>query len=92
MKYFSPKILYIPYKRFAPQTPLKKLKVPRTEIPSKGHPTACTLVEFKEHFKISFSHYANIVGPPLFRSVRQAQNTDTHVLNQPGMSQNSSPL
>ena len=50
-------------------------------IPSKGHSRARTLVEFKEIFLISFSQYANNVRTPLFRSMRHAQNTDTHALN-----------
>ena len=49
-------------------------------------------LNLKENFRISFSQYANNVGTPLFRSMRQAQNTDTHALNQLGVSQNSSSL
>ena len=57
--------------------PQKNQKNPE-KIPSKGYPRARTLVEFKEiFFQISFSQYANNVGTPLFRSMRQAQNTDT---------------
>ena len=53
-KYLSPEILYIPYKWFAPQTPLKKIgKIPK-KIPSKGHPRARTLVEFEEKFPDQF--------------------------------------
>ena len=61
-KYFSPEILYIPYKWFAPQTPPKK----RRKIPKKfqakaiqGHVPCLNL---KKIFQISFSQYANSVG------------------------------
>ena len=49
-------------------------------------------LNLKKNFQISLLQYANNVGTPLFRSMRQAQNTDTHALNQLGVSQNSSPL
>ena len=49
-------------------------------------------LNLKKNFQISFSQYANNVGTPFFRSMRQAQNTDTHALNQLGVSRNSSPL
>ena len=50
------------------------------KIPGKGHPRARILVEFKEKFPDHFLQYANNVGTPLFRSMRQAQNTDTCLL------------
>ena len=68
--------------------PQKNQKNPEKN-PSKGHPRALTLLELKKNFQISFSQYANNVGTPLFRSMCQAQNTDTHALNQQGLSQNS---
>ena len=55
----------------------------------QGHVPCLNL---KKIFQISFSQYSNNVGTPLFRSMRQAQNTDTYALNQLGVSQNSSPL
>ena len=55
----------------------------------QGHVPCLNL---KKNFQISFSQYANNVGTPVFRSMRQAQNTDTHALNQRGVSKNSSPL
>ena len=48
-KSISPEILYILYKWFAPQMLLKKKKK-NTQNPSKGHPRAHTLAEFKEKF------------------------------------------
>ena len=36
--------------------------------------------------------YTDNDGTPLLRSMRQAQNTDTHALNQLRVSQYSSPL
>ena len=73
--------------------PKKKIrKIRRKKIPSKGHPKARTLVEFKGKFADQFFTFANNVGTPLFRSMRQAQNTDTQALNQLGASQNSSFL
>ena len=71
--------------------PQKNQKNPEKN-PSKGHPRARTLLEFKEKFPDQFSQCANNVGTPLFRSMRQAQNTDIHALNQLGVFQNSSPL
>ena len=72
--------------------PQKNQKIPK-KIPSKkaiqGH---VPWLNLKKIFQISFSQYANNVETPLFRSMRQAQNTDTHALNQLGVSQNSSPL
>ena len=88
-KYLSPEILYIPYKWFAPQTPLKKILKKFQARAIQGH---VPWLNLKKNFQISFSQYANNVWTPLFRSMRQAQNTDTHALNQLGVSQNSSQL
>ena len=49
----SPEILYIPYKWYAPQTPLKKSEK-SGKNPNKGHPRARTLVEFNEKFPDQF--------------------------------------
>ena len=68
--------------------PQKNQKNPET-FPSKGCPRARTLGEFKEKCPDQFF---TICKSRLFRSMRQAQNTDTHALNQLGVSQNSSPL
>ena len=92
-KYLSPEILYIPCKWFAPQTPLKKIrKIRGKKIQAKAIQGHVPWLNLKKNFRISFSQYANNVGHPLFRSMRQAQNTDTPALNQLGMSQNISPL
>ena len=92
-KYLRPLLLYIPYKWFAPQiTPkffLTKILKKFQANAIQGH---IPWLNLKKNFQISFSQYANNVGTPLFRSTRQAQNTDTHALNQLGVSQNSSPL
>ena len=77
-----------------PHRLLKKFFLEKSrKNPSKGHPRRCFLAEFKANFPGTFFSY-NMqinVGIPWFRFMRQAQNTDTHALNQPGMSQNSSP-
>ena len=91
-KYLSPEILYIPYKWFAPQTPLKKIRKIRGKYQAKAIQEHVPCLNLKNIFQISFSQYANNVGTPLFRSMRQAQITDTHALNQQEVSQNSSPL
>ena len=83
-RYLSLEILYLPYKWFAPQTPLKKIRKVRKKIPSKGHARHVPWLNLKKNFQISFSQYASNVGAPFFRSMRQAQNTDTHALNQLG--------
>ena len=54
-----------------PTDPPKKIQK-NSEIPSKGHPRARTLLNLKTNFQISFSQYAKNVGTPLFRSMRQA--------------------
>ncbi len=58
-KYLSPEILYILYKRLAPQIPPTPPAPPKYEknpekIPSKGHPRARTLLESKEKFPDQF--------------------------------------
>ena len=91
-KYLSPEILYIPYKWFAPQTPLKKIqKIPK-KFQAKAIQGHVPWMNLKKKIRISFSQYANNVGTPLFRSMRQAQNTYTHALNQLGVSPKSFPL
>ena len=56
-----------------PKKKTKKNQKTPEKIPSKGHPRARTLVEFKEKkIQISFPQYANNVGTPFFRSMRQA--------------------
>ena len=90
--YLSPEILYIPYKWFAPQTPLKKIRKIPKKFQAKAIQGHVPCLNLKKNIQISFSQYANNVGTPLFRSMRQAQNTDTHALNRLGVSQNSSPL
>ena len=74
-----------------PRDPPEKKNLEK--LASKGLPRARTLAEFKETFPDFCFHNMQInVGTPQFRSKRQAQNTDTHVLNQLRLSQNSSPL
>ena len=75
-----------------PTDPPKKNQKNPEKIPSKGHSRALTLLNLKKNFQISFSQYENNVGTPFLISMRQAQNTDTHALNQLGVFQNSSPL
>ena len=79
-----------------PTDPLKKIrKIRKKKIQAKAIHGHVPCLNLKKHFQISFSQYANNVGTPLFfpsRSMRKAQNTDTHALNQLGVSQNSSPL
>ena len=66
-KHLGPKILYIPYKWFAPLTPLKKKleKSRREKNPSKGHPRARTLAEFKEKFPDQVFHNMQITWEAL---------------------------
>ena len=75
-----------------PKDPLKKKKKIPKKIQAKAIQGHVPWLNLRKIFQISFSQYANNVGTPLFRSMRQAQNTDTHALNQLGVSQNSSPL
>ena len=88
-KYLSPEILLFPINDLPHRHPSKKSEKSGGKIPTR----ACTLVEFKEKNSRSVFHNRQITSEPLFfRSMRQAQNTDTHALNQLGASQNSSPL
>ena len=65
-KYLSPEILYIPCKWFAPQTSLpKKSEKSGEKNPSKSHPRARTLVEFKENISRSVFHNMLITSEPL---------------------------
>ena len=69
-----------------PTDPLKKIrKIRKKKIQAKAIKGHVPCLNLKKHFQISFSQYANNVGSPLFRSMRQAQNTDTHALNQLGV-------
>ena len=70
--------------------PKKIIKIPK-KFQAKAIQGHVPCLNFKKIFQISFSQYANNVGTPLL-SMRQAQNTDTHALNQLGVSQKSSPL
>ena len=71
--------------------PQKNQKIPK-KFRAKAVQGHVPWLNLKKNFQISFSQYANNVGTPLFRSMRQAQNTDTLALNHLGVSQNSSPL
>ena len=68
-KYLSPEILYIPYKWFAPQTPLKTKiirKIPGEKIQAKAIQVARILVEFKEKFPARWVlHDMQITSEPL---------------------------
>ena len=66
-------------------------KIPN-KIQAKAIQGHAPWLNLKKKIQISFPQYANNVGTPFFRSMRQAQNTDTCALNQLGVSQNSSPL
>ena len=72
--------------------PKKKSEKYRKKFQAKAIQGHYTLVEFEEKCPYQNSQYAHNVGTPLFKSMRQAKNTDTHALNQLGVSQNSSPL
>ena len=75
-----------------PPQKTKKSEKSRKKFQAKaiqGHVPWLTL---KKNFQNSFLQYASNVGTPLFRSMRQTQNIDTHALSQLGASQNSSPL
>ena len=69
----------------------KKTKKKIRKIPKKFRAKAIQghvpWLNLKKNFLIGFSQYANNVETPLFRSMRQAQNKDTHALNQLGVSQ-----
>ena len=66
-KYLSPEILYIPYKWFAPQTPLKKIRKIRKKFQAKASQRHVTCLNLKKKFQISFSQFANNVGTPFFQ-------------------------
>ena len=72
--------IIIPYKRFAPQTPLKKMSIIPKKFQAKAIQGHVPWLNLKKNFQTGFSLYANNVGTPLFRSMRQAQNTDTHTV------------
>ena len=67
--------------------PKKKIRKIPKKFEAKAIQRHVPWLNLKKIFQISFSQYANNVGTPLFRSMRQAQNTDTHALNQLGVSQ-----
>ena len=75
-----------------PTDPPKKIRKIPKKFQAKAIQEQVLWLNLKKIFQISFSQYANNVGTPLFRSMRQAHKTDTHALNQLGVSQNSSPL
>ena len=75
-----------------PTDPPKKIRKIPKKFQAKAIQGHVPYLNLKKTFQIGFSQYANNLGTPLFSSVRQAQNTDTQVLNQLGVSQNSSPL
>ena len=89
---WAPKYYIFPIYDLPHRPPLKKIR----KIPTKFHAKAIQghvpWLNLKKNFRISFSQYANNVETLLFRSMRQAQNTDTHTLNQLGVFQNSLPL
>ena len=66
----------------APQKDSKNLEKKIEAKAIQGHVPRLNL---KKIFQISFSQYANNIGTPLFSSMRQAQNADTHALNQLGV-------
>ena len=65
-KYLSPEILYIPYKWFAPQTPLKKkiFKIPK-KFQAKAIQGHVPCLNLKKNFQISFSQIMQITSEPL---------------------------
>ena len=65
-KYLSPEILYIPYKWFAPQTPLKTKQNHKNpeKFQAKAIQGHVPWLNLKKNFQISFSQYANNVGTP----------------------------
>ncbi len=88
----APKYYIFPLNHLTHRLPLKKRRKITKKFQAKATQGHVPWLNLKKNFQISFSQYANNVGTPLFRSMRQAQNTDTHALNQRGVSQNSSPL
>ena len=65
-----------------PTDPLRKIRKIPKKIRAKAIQEHVPWLNIKKNFQISFSQYANNVGTPFFRSMRQAENTDTHALNQ----------
>ena len=63
-KYLSPEILYIPYKWFAPQTPLKKSEKSGKKFQAKAIQGHVPWLNLKKNFQISFSQYANKTSEP----------------------------
>ena len=88
----APKYYIFPINDLPHRSPKKKSEKYRKKFQAKAIQGHYTLVEFEEKCPYQNSQYAHNVGTPLFRSMRQAKNTDTHALNQLGVSQNSSPL
>ena len=72
-----------------PTDPPKKIRKIPKKFQAKVIQRHVPWLNLKKIFQNSFSQYANNIGTPLFRSMRQAQNTDTHSLNQLGVSKNS---
>ena len=64
-KYLSPEILYIPYKRFFPQTLIKKIRKIREKIEAKATQGHVPWLNLKKNFQISF-HNMQITSEPLF--------------------------
>ena len=67
-----------------PTDPLKKIRKIRKKFQTKATQGHVPWLNLKKIFPDQFSQYANNVGTPFFRSMRQAQNTDTHALNPAG--------
>ena len=80
-KYLSPEIQYISYKWLAPHTLFKKIRKIRKKIQAKAIQGHVPWLRLKKNFQISFSQYANSIRTPLFRSMRQAQNTPMHSIS-----------
>ena len=73
--YFSPETLYIFHKNDLPHRHPRKIPKKIQAKAIQGH---VPWMNLKKKFQISFSQYANNIGTSLFRSMLQAQNTDTH--------------
>ena len=67
-----------------PTDPPQKIRKIAKTFQAKATQGHVPWLNLKENFLISFSQCANNFGTPLFRSMRQVQNTDTHALNQLG--------
>ena len=89
---WAPKYYLFPLNDLPHRPPSKKSEKSGKKFQAKVIQGHVPWLNLKKNFQISFSQYAKSVGTPLFRSMLQAQNTDTHALNQLGVSQNSSPL